>query len=256
MELPDVRHRLAPADDRELSLVPVAEGAARPAGQVALDDAQAVYSPIWIATGQMPGSVPPSWWLKAAASPRTKTSGWPGMVQSGSTIARPIAVERRAERLWSSGLAVLPAAQMTVCVGMTHPAASTDPGRMSVTSVSVRTSTPSRRSFVLGLVAQLSRVGGQEPRSALEQHHRGLAGIDVAEVAPQRVAPDLGDRARHLDAGRPAAHDDEGEVGVAAHRVGLPLGRSKASRTRRRISSASSRLLSPGASGSHSSWPK
>ena len=29
----------------------------------------------------------------------------------------------------SSGLAVLPAAQMTVCVGMTQPAATTEPGR-------------------------------------------------------------------------------------------------------------------------------
>ena len=46
----------------------------------------------------------------------------------------------------------------------------------------------------------------------------------MAEVAPQRVAPDLGHGAGHLDAGRAAAHDDEGQIGVAAHGVGLPFG--------------------------------
>ena len=95
---------------------------------------------------------------------------------------------------------------------------------MSVTRVSVRTSTPEAAQLLLGLVARALRIGGQQPRAALEQHHGGLAGIDVAEVAAQRVAPDLGHGAGHLDAGRAAAHDDEGEVGVPADRVGLPLG--------------------------------
>src|SRR3712207_8569831 len=38
-----------------------------------------------------------------------------------------------------------------------------------------------------------------------------------------RVPPDLRHRAGGLDAGGAAAHDDEGEVGVALHRVGLAL---------------------------------
>ena len=77
--------------------------------------------------------------------------------------------------------------------------------------------------LLLGLRAQALGIGGQEPRPALEQHDRGLAGIDVAEVPAQRVPPDLGDGARHLDAGRAAADDDEGQVGMAADRVGFPL---------------------------------
>ena len=40
----------------------------------------------------------------------------------------------------------------------------------------------------------------------------------------ERVAPDLGHRAGHLDAGRAAADDDEGQPGVPADRVGLALG--------------------------------
>ena len=40
----------------------------------------------------------------------------------------------------------------------------------------------------------------------------------------ERVAGELGDLARHLDPGRPAADDDEGEQGAAPLRVGLELG--------------------------------
>ena len=76
------------------------------------------------------------------------------MVQSGSTMARPTRSSGAPSDL-SSGLAVLPAAQITVWVGMVQPAAPTEPGRMSVTSVSVRTSTPSRRSSCLALSLRL-----------------------------------------------------------------------------------------------------
>ena len=145
------------------------------------------------------------------------------MVQSGSTIARP-ARSSGACRSLSSGLAVLPAAQMTVCVGITQPAAATEPGRMSVTNVSVRTSTPRRRSFCFALSLRLGGIGREQPWPTFEQHHRGLGGVDVPEVAAERVAPDLGHRAGHLDAGRPAADDDEGEQGMPPHRIGLPLG--------------------------------
>ena len=48
----------------------------------------------------------------------TKTSGWPGMVRSGSTSDAAGAVERDAERLRASGEACTPAAQRTVRVGM------------------------------------------------------------------------------------------------------------------------------------------
>ena len=118
--------------------------------------ARAAYCPIWIATGQTPGRMSDPLVLNAAASPRTKTSGWPGMVQSGSTMARP-ALSSGVPSVLSSGLALFPAAQITVWVGITQPAAVTDPGRMSVTSVWVRTSTPSLRSSSL---ASSLRLGG------------------------------------------------------------------------------------------------
>ena len=53
---------------------------------------------------------------------------------------------------------------------------------------------------------------------------RALARVDRAEVAPQRVARQLGDLPRHLDAGRAAADDDERELGVALPCVRLALG--------------------------------
>ena len=40
---------------------------------------------------------------------------------------------------------------------------------------------------------------------------RADSGRDRAELVLERVAGDLGERAGHLDAGRPAADDDEGE---------------------------------------------
>ena len=39
----------------------------------------------------------------------------------------------------------------------------------------------------------------------------GPGRIDAPEVAGERVARDLGERSRHLDSGRPAADDDEGQ---------------------------------------------
>ena len=48
-------------------------------------------------------------------------------------------------------------------------------------------------------------------------------GLDVPEVLPQRVPCDFGERAGQLDAGRPAADDDEGQQTPLAHRIALPL---------------------------------
>ena len=109
---------------------------------------RAVYCPIWMATGQIPGRVPNRSSLTEAVSPRTKTSGWPGMVQSGSTIARPLR-SSGVPRVCISGLPTLPAAQTTVWVGMVQPAACTRPFRMAVTIVCSRTSTPRRRNSYL-----------------------------------------------------------------------------------------------------------
>ena len=178
VELPDVRHRLATADDGELPLVPVAErrGAAGRRGR--RRSCGRCTGPSGSRPGRCRAACRSPVRSKAAASPRTNTSGWPGMVQSGSTMARPIRSSGAPSDL-RSGLAVLPAAQMTVCVGMVHPAARTQPGWMSVTSVSVRTSTPSRRSVELRLVAQLSgrrAAVAARPRAASRWPRRDRCG--------------------------------------------------------------------------------
>ena len=49
--------------------------------------------------------------------------------------------------------------------------------------------------------------------------------VDAAEVVAQRVARDLGERAGQLDAGRPAADDDERQPGRRASASALALGR-------------------------------
>jgi hypothetical protein len=45
----------------------------------------------------------------------------------------------------------------------------------------------------------------------------------VTKIARQREAGDLGDRARHLDSGRPTADDDEGHQRLAPRRIRLAL---------------------------------
>ena len=54
-----------------------------------------------------------------------------------------------------------------------------------------------------------------------------LGRVDVTDFALQGVRGELADLARHLDAGRARAHDDEGEELVHRGRVGLDLGQLK-----------------------------
>ena len=49
---------------------------------------------------------------------------------------------------------------------------------------------------------QIFRKRSKHARLAFDQNHPRLRRIDVAEIFRQRVARDLGDRARHFDASR------------------------------------------------------
>jgi hypothetical protein len=71
---------------------------------------------------------------------------------------------------------------------------------------------------------QRRRVGRQHAVGAFDQHHPRSRRVHAPEFALERVARDLRERARELDAGRAAADDDEGEPGRALRRVGLALG--------------------------------
>ena len=65
--------------------------------------------------------------------------------------------------------------------------------------------------------------GGEELGTGLDQDHPRVARVDVAKIARQREAGDLGDRARHLDSGRSAADDDEGHQRLAPGRIWLAI---------------------------------
>ena len=64
----------------------------------------------------------------------------------------------------------------------------------------------------------------EDARRALEQDHARSLRVDAAELAVERVLRDLAHRPRHLDAGRAAADDDEGEPGIALRVDGRALG--------------------------------
>ena len=66
--------------------------------------------------------------------------------------------------------------------------------------------------------------GRQDPGTGLDEEHAGLAGIDVAELAGQRLLRQLGDDAGELDAGGTAADDAEGHQRPAPLAIGLALG--------------------------------
>ena len=68
------------------------------------------------------------------------------------------------------------------------------------------------------LLAQRLGHGLQHARAALDQQHLRAAGVDVAELARQRVLGDLGQRAGHFHARGTGADHHEGEQG----RGGVP----------------------------------
>ncbi len=82
--------------------------------------------------------------------------------------------------------------------------------------------TPER---VLGAPRQRLGEGGQDARPAFEQDDAGLGRIDETEVAGDRLARDLAESARQLDAGGTAADDHEREERPLLGAVVLALGR-------------------------------
>ncbi len=135
--------------------------------------ARATCLPIWIAPVQVGGTEGSPRCSNQAASPITNTSGWPGIEQSGSTSTLPWLVSGT-PRDASSGDASLPAAQITVVVGIRQPPASTASSRTSVTSVLTRTSTPSRRR---------SSLARSESDSGYDGRMRGPASTSITVVS-------------------------------------------------------------------------
>ena len=99
-ELAEVGHGVTAADDGELPLVPVGEGDARLAGEVVLM-AAAAYCPIWIATGQTPGSGPlePRLMQEGGGITQDEELGMARHGAVGLDEGAPLTVERRVEGL-------------------------------------------------------------------------------------------------------------------------------------------------------------
>src|SRR4030095_2504511 len=76
----------------------------------------------------------------------------------------------------------------------------------------------------LGLRRERGGGARQYTAGRLEDEDAGGAGIDGAEVTPQRVPRELGDLTGHLDTGGAGADDDEGKPRVACLRVLLCFG--------------------------------
>jgi len=110
---------------------------------------------------------------------------------------------------------------------------------MSVTIAPVRTVTPNRLSAASALV---ERVGdtGQNPVHPLHQHNPGVGGIDGAEVVLERVSGDLPQRAGQLNPRRPPPTTTKVSQARSFSGSSSRSAASNASKTRRRISVASS----------------
>ena len=67
---------------------------------------------------------------------------------------------------------------------------------------------------------QIFRKRGQHARLTFHQNDPRLRRIDMAKILRQRIARDLGDRARHFHASRSAADDDKCHRGFARRFVG------------------------------------
>ncbi len=190
----------------------------------------AAYRPCCMATGATPGYTtgsPPGCRTRTM-SPRANTSGWPGSVRSGSTVTRPGPVAlgpgevgkppgepgcRHAGRPDHGAArdALVPDGD-AVRIDAGHGAAGHD-------------GHPELLERPCGLRRERRRETRQHTVGRLDEQDAGVPRIDGAEVAAQGVAGELTDLTGHLDPGRAAADDDEGEPGLPPRRVGLPLGR-------------------------------
>ena len=187
-------------------------------------------------------------------SPSAKISGWPGSDRSGSTGRGPprsssapgaLGQQLRQRRGGDAG-------------GPDDVACRSARSRRRRTSVTdrasrptivlpVRTVTPSRSSDRRAFSDSSGGKAARMRRPASISRIARRAGSMRAEVGAQRVAGDLGDRAGQLDAGRPAADDDEREPGARRRSGRLELGGlERAAGSRRRISGASSSDFRPG----------
>ena len=224
----------------------------------------AAYVPPWMPPWATPGVARSFFHGWTAASPTTKTSGWPGIVRSGPTRTRPlrsVSAPVAAATLRPKDEASTPAAQSTVrawisSVPPVGVSTRTSPSSTCTTLVFVRTIT---RSFSSWRRAEAERPGGKVASTR-----------SIASTSTIRASWGLIERKSWRSVSwaiSPSAPASSTPVGpppmitnvIHAWRWTGSASRSAASnaiRIRRRISVASSMVLRPGAYGAQSSWPK
>ena len=225
LQPPELGDRALAADGGERAEVAVAERRAASCRVRVRASSFATYSPCCLATGATPGSGLPSASGSSAVSPMTKTSGWPGTREIGRDDDAAGAIGRGAE---------------PVAGRRGHDAGGPDDGarldalgaerdavgsRSAVTGAPSRTSTPSCSSDRFAPPPTATGANGGSRRGpASTSTMRALRGSMVRKSAGERALGELGDGAGHLDAGRAAADDDEGQQARALGGVGLGLG--------------------------------
>ncbi len=186
----------------------------------------------------------------------TNTSRWPGIEQSSFTITRPCR-SSGTPSVAPSGEAALPAAQITVRAGIFSPPLSVTPSaETSSTSVRKRTSTP-RSNNCRRALSDRSDVNCGITRGAFS-----MSSTRACEESMWRKS--FTSVTRAISAMAPAISTPVGPPPTTTKVIAASRSSSssvfsaisKASSMRRRISSASSRLFSPGANFSHRSLPK
>ena len=238
----------------------VAERLVRPTEDPAADDLRRVRAALDRALGDAGGRPV----LAATAGPRHRRRRRSRGARGSSGRARRGPARRDRSRRRSppprsarTTTPATPAAHSTVRVGIVSSAPSASRTRtccssMSMTRVLVRTSTPSRSSCLRAEAERSGGIGRQHPVHRLDEDDLRVRRTDGPEVALERVAGDLAERAGELDPGRAAADEHERHPLAPPVRVGLAFGGLERDEDPRRISVASSMVLRPGASVAHS----
>ena len=224
------------ADRGEVALVDVAERLDRLAGEPALAPTRRRVAALLHRDGRDAGQVldarRPADFTRTM-SPSASTSGCPGSVRSGSTVTRParsVSAPAASARRPATLAAATPAAHTTVRaptrrVVPSGALSSTPAASMSTTSSLTSEVTPSPSSWRTALADRSGGKAASTRSPPSTSRIRPSARVHRAVVARQRVARELGDLARHLDAGRARAHHHEREPLRAPLVVGLELGR-------------------------------
>ena len=221
--------RAAAADRRHLALVDVGERLARPPAQLARGSCAPRSGPAASPPARRPGSGLPLASARVRQVAEHEHLGVPGTLESGRRARGPARSRsaRRARRPARRAHARGP--QHRRRSGSARRRSATPAASISVTTLSVQTCTPSARGRARrGSPARASKLGRMRGPASIRITRVEL-GIDVAEVARQREAAHLADRAGELDAGRAAADDHERQQLLA------PLGiasRARRARTR------------------------